>query len=672
MIAGMALVTYLTRAPLLMIAGPAAAAAAAAPLAPPDPARRAARARGAAGAGLRTQRHAWSRLDLAHPPLWGAIVVLVLAALARESAGHGRGRRSATSRSCARWAERLRGRVRYYRRDDGAVHRRGARGRSLRTSPTSTGPSSRSSTSPRSSRARCSRATRARRSRCAGCSSTSSSRPDGRRRARRDGRTRARAEQLYERVFFEYGDDSVAQLGGVHLACEGASNILTKVLEWGRLMAYLEQSTRYIPYDDRPGGRYRYHVPAELTGAAARALRRDARRAFDTYREWLPRVRAFYEARHPRRPASPSPSTASTIRAKALDTLRGLLPAATDLQRRHLRHRPGVRAAAAAHARAPAGRGARVRRPDAGRAAQGDPGVPARGWTCPERGGVWSAYLADDAGRDREAAARVLASPEASAQATTPRGTAAGDDGGHADRLRSRRRGEGRGRRALRGHRPPGRRAAGDRPRADAPSSAPTCCAPTSATRQNRRHRPGRAFERTAYRFDVLGDYGAFRDLQRHRLLTLEWQRLSPRHGWVMPEAVDEAGGAEALAARDGRRRPRCTTRSRRPGCPRSRPTPCAMAYRVRFYMEMNAREAMHVIELRTAPQGHPSYRRVCQAHAPAHRRAGRPPRDRRRDDVRRPLGGRRSSGWKPSAPPSAVAPGADRRSARLRSARPA
>src|SRR6266700_4301960 len=59
----------------------------------------------------------------------------------------------------------------------------------------------------------------------------------------------ARAEQLYERVFFEYGDDSVAQLGGVHLACEQASNLLTKILEWGRLMAYLEQSTRYIPYD---------------------------------------------------------------------------------------------------------------------------------------------------------------------------------------------------------------------------------------------------------------------------------------------------------------------------------------------------------------------------------------------------------------------------------------
>src|SRR6266516_2632778 len=73
-----------------------------------------------------------------------------------------------------------------------------------------------------------------------------------------------RAEQLYDRVFLEYGDDSVAQLGGVHLACEQASNLLTKVLEWGRLMAYLEQSTRYIEYDSRLGGRYRYYRPAEV------------------------------------------------------------------------------------------------------------------------------------------------------------------------------------------------------------------------------------------------------------------------------------------------------------------------------------------------------------------------------------------------------------------------
>src|SRR5438132_7262933 len=69
-----------------------------------------------------------------------------------------------------------------------------------------------------------------------------------------------RAEELYDRVFFEYGDDSVAQLGGVHLACEQASNLLTKILERGRLMSYLEQSTRYIAYDARlSNGRYRYY-----------------------------------------------------------------------------------------------------------------------------------------------------------------------------------------------------------------------------------------------------------------------------------------------------------------------------------------------------------------------------------------------------------------------------
>jgi thymidylate synthase ThyX len=130
--------------------------------------------------------------------------------------------------------------------------------------------------------------------------------------------------------------------------------------------------------------------------------------------------------------------------------------------------------------------------------------------------------------------------------------------------------------------------------------------------RTNRRHRPGRALERTAYRFDVLADYGAFRDLQRHRLLTLEWQALSPRHGHVRPEAVDEAG------ARDDWDRVLDASASLHDavasaGLPEVAPYTVAMAYRVRFYMEMNAREAMHLIELRSAPQGHPAYRRIAQ-----------------------------------------------------------
>jgi hypothetical protein len=130
--------------------------------------------------------------------------------------------------------------------------------------------------------------------------------------------------------------------------------------------------------------------------------------------------------------------------------------------------------------------------------------------------------------------------------------------------------------------------------------------------RSNRRHKPGRAFERTCYRFDILTDYGAFRDLQRHRLLTLEWQALSARHGYTQPEAIVEAGGdAEWREVMD--RSAELYDVLVDASLPDVAQYVVSMAYRVRFVMDMNAREAMHVIELRTAPQGHPAYRRVCQ-----------------------------------------------------------
>ncbi len=130
--------------------------------------------------------------------------------------------------------------------------------------------------------------------------------------------------------------------------------------------------------------------------------------------------------------------------------------------------------------------------------------------------------------------------------------------------------------------------------------------------RGNRRHKPGRAFERTSYRFDVLTDYGAFRDLQRHRLLTIDWQALSPRHGFVEPEAVIEAGG-DADWQDVMRRSAELYDALVDAGLSGVAQYAVSMAYRVRFVMDMNAREAMHVIELRTAPAGHPAYRRVCQ-----------------------------------------------------------
>ena len=419
-----------------------------------------------------------------------------------------------------------------------------------------------------------------------------------------------RAEQLYEKVFVEYGDDSVAQLGGVHLAVEGASNILTKILEWGRLMAYLEQSTRYIPYDDRPGGRYRYHVPTELSGPLRERYVATLDHAFDVYREWLPRLRAHYEARHPREASESEGVYRSTIRAKALDTLRGLLPAATvsnvgiygtgqAWEQLLLR----LRAHPLAEARACAGAVlAELRKV-----------IPAflTRVDLPERGGAWSAYLADTRAATQAAAARVLATP--AAQSARTLSGLAGDEPEV----------------TLTDFDPDGEikvvaaalYAVSDRPdhellavaRALTPGQRADVLRAYVGRRGNRRHKPGRAFERTSYRFDVLGDYGAFRDLQRHRLLTLEWQRLSPQHGWAMPEAMAEAGGAEAWrSVMDGAAELHDAIAGA--GLPEVASYAVSMAYRVRFYMEMNAREAMHVIELRTTPQGHPAYRRIGQA----------------------------------------------------------
>ena len=141
-----------------------------------------------------------------------------------------------------------------------------------------------------------------------------------------DGDEGKRAAELYERIFVGYGDDSVAQLGGAHVACEWTSNILTKVLQRPRLGAYLEQSTRYIAYDaPMPGGGYRYYRDAELGPQYETAM--DS--LFDAYAEALPIVRAWVDETYPRADGESDPARRRAVNAKAYDLLRGLLPAAS-------------------------------------------------------------------------------------------------------------------------------------------------------------------------------------------------------------------------------------------------------------------------------------------------------------------------------------------------------
>jgi len=129
--------------------------------------------------------------------------------------------------------------------------------------------------------------------------------------------------------------------------------------------------------------------------------------------------------------------------------------------------------------------------------------------------------------------------------------------------------------------------------------------------RRNRRHKPGRGLERVSYRFDVLSDYGAFRDLQRHRMLTIQWQALSPRHGFVLPPDVVDAGAGPAFC--DAMERSAALHDALLPRFPAQAPYAVALAFNIRYSMDMNAREALHLIELRSGSSGHPSYRQVAQ-----------------------------------------------------------
>jgi thymidylate synthase ThyX len=411
----------------------------------------------------------------------------------------------------------------------------------------------------------------------------------------------ARADRLYARVLNEYGDDSVAQLGGAHIACEGVSNVLTKVLEWGRLMAYLEQSTRYVPYTDRPNGRWKYHVPEEIARSSlAQRFTETLDLAFDAYNRGIPTLEAHFRAKYPKAAQDSDAVYRSVIRAKALDTLRGLLPAATTsnvglfgtgqafeglLMRMYAHPLQEVRAHADAML-------VELRRVIPAFLARIDE---------PTRGQRWIEYLAETRRTFAVTAAPYLESiePQSRDEVTLTDFDVEGEVKVVAAALY----------------------AVSDLPddqllevaRGMSATDRAQLLRAYNGDRANRRHKPGRAFERTHYRFDVLADYGAFRDLQRHRLLTLEWQPLTPQHGYVEPAAIAEAGALDDWRAVMERSADLHAALAAQ-GLHEAAAYAVAMAYRVRFYMDMNAREAMHVIELRTAPQGHPSYRRVCQA----------------------------------------------------------
>ena len=417
----------------------------------------------------------------------------------------------------------------------------------------------------------------------------------------------SRAEQLYERVFVEYGDDSVAQLGGVHLACEQSSNILSKVLEWGRLMAYLEQSTRYIAYNQRlENGQYRYYRPPELLESphGARYVG-EMDRVFDTYGALLPQMQAWVAERFPQQSGDSDFVYRQATKAKSLDALRGLLPAASlsnigmygtgqSYEQLLLRMRAHPLPEARTYAEMMLTELRKV--------------IPSflQRVDVAERGGEWSAYLE----ATRSGTARLVDRiwPDAATdcwgdvEEDQPEVTLLDFDPQGEEKILVA---------ACFSHLDCSEREASRRVAELGHDDRVGLLRAYIGERRNRRHRPGRAFERTGYRFELITDYGAFRDLQRHRMLTMEWQRLGIALGYDMPHLVADAG----LGGRyeEAIRRAEDLYRSLLPDFPEQASYAVALAHRIRYVMEFNAREAMHLIELRSGAQGHPAYRRVAQ-----------------------------------------------------------
>jgi thymidylate synthase ThyX len=417
----------------------------------------------------------------------------------------------------------------------------------------------------------------------------------------------SRAAELYERIFVGYGDDSVAQLGGAHVACEWVSNVLTKVLQRPRLGSYLEQSTRYIAYDAPMGGpgpdRYRYYRDPELGPEYERAMDE----VFSIYATTLPLVTAWADEQFPAPEGESTAAHRRAIQAKALDLLRGLLPAASlshmgifasgqtyEQLILHLLAHPLPEARQYGRWILEAVQGvmpsfvSRVERPD--------------------RGGEWVSYLEareraaerwvgrlgldrrpQDDGPNRPSVRLLHVDGDEEALLASLLFEAAGADE-ESVRMRLAALGEAERTELLRD---------------------------LVGERANRRHRPGRGFEALRYRFEVVSDYGAFRDLQRHRMLTVQWQRLTPDLGAGVPEEVVAAGcGAAYKRALEVS----ANAYERLVGAghdQRAAMYALCLGYRIRYVLDLNAREAMQLIELRSGREGHPSYRAVAhEMHA--------------------------------------------------------
>lgn len=407
------------------------------------------------------------------------------------------------------------------------------------------------------------------------------------------------AEAFYDRVLIGYGDDSVAELGGAHIACEGISNIAAKVLEDSRIgISPLEKSTRYVPFNRKINGRYSYYrEPLIIASTYAERYEATLDHLFDTYTALIEPLLSWVQSCTPKDTNTSERAYNSATRAKTLDILRGLLPMATLTNVGLFGNGRAfeyllVKLAASPHEE--------VRMLGISMQQELDQIIPSfvkRAKT--ERGVQYARYLSTNAKHTQLLAQKLFEQIKPASTSTV--------------------------------------QLVEYDPDAEIKVVAAILYPHTDLTfdqikeyviglsaqerveiidtylgeRESRFHRPGRAFEETYYTFDLLADLGAYRDLHRHRVLTQERQHYSTHHGYVVPIELEEANLAQdyckalEYAAQ--------TTELISKDLPDAAQYIVPFAYRIRWRMKLNLREVYHLVELRSSRQGHPSYRTIAQ-----------------------------------------------------------
>lgn len=433
-----------------------------------------------------------------------------------------------------------------------------------------------------------------------------------------DSKALEKARAFYDRVLVGYGDDSVAQLGGAHIACEEISNIAAKVIEDSRIgIAPLEKSTRYVRFDKKdPNGLYLYvREPRIMSSRFETAYVEGMDLLFATYAAQLNGITEFIRNRlplsempfkHPKTGESLNYSeiqsdpelvrfaeTAyrSTIRAQACDILRSYLPMATKTN-------VGLFGSGQAYeyllTKLFSHPLQELQELGQGMHADLNCLIPsfvkrARKNTYMtetyEGTRAWVKLSLKDLGpTDSEAVTLVDYDPTAEERVLA---AILYPHSRHSmERLRSEVRTWG-------------------------PERRVEVLDEYLLRRRHRRDKPGRALEQVFYTFDLMGNIGMYRDLHRHRMLSQERQDFTVVHGYETPGEIKEAGFKEEFDS--------CMVRSADlyealvGEFPYEAQYVVPFAYKIRWYMKMNLRELFHVAELRTMPQGHPDYRWMMQ-----------------------------------------------------------